>query len=142
MSHEGIKIGPKHEMERVHAEDSAQLPPEMTTPKAVRVNKSAGTGMEIDWKDGHASVWTFTWMRDACPCATCNEERDAEGRPPGVPKSAPSQLLPMFKEPVRPSDIMPVGKYAIAFKWNDGHQHGIFSWDYLRKHCQCAQCKK
>lgn len=142
MSHEGIKIGPREEMQRVAAEDHAQLPVEMTTPKAVRVNKTAGTGMEVDWKDGHHSSWTFAWLREACPCATCNEERSADQRQPGVPKPAASQLLPMYKDPARPVEITPVGKYAIAFKWNDGHQHGIYSWDYLRKHCLCAECTR
>src|SRR5579884_2697900 len=115
MSHEGIKVGPQNEMQRLADEDSIQLPPEMTTPKAVRVNKTAGTGMEIDWQDGHRSSWTFAWLREACPCATCNEERTAENRAAGAPKSSSSQLLPMYKDPARPTEITPVGKYAIAF---------------------------
>ena len=34
-----------------------------------------------------------------------------------------------------------MGKYAIRFSWNDGHQHGIYSWQFLREHCPCAECK-
>jgi len=26
--------------------------------------------MEIEWKDGHRSVYTFAFLRDACPCET------------------------------------------------------------------------
>ncbi len=38
-------------------------------------------------------------------------------------------------------EVTPVGKYALKFKWNDGHEAGLYSWDYLRRVCQCAVCK-
>jgi DUF971 family protein len=47
----------------------------------------------------------------------------------------------MFKAAARPTQVEPVGKYAIRFTWNDGHQHGIYSWEFLREHCPCAECK-
>jgi DUF971 family protein len=33
-----------------------------------------------------------------------------------------------------------VGNYAVKFKWNDGHESGVYSWEYLRRVCQCADC--
>ncbi len=54
-------------------------------PKSVKVNKTTGTGMDIEWKDGHRSVYSFPFLRDACPCALCNEEREQDGRQPGDP---------------------------------------------------------
>ena len=47
----------------------------------------------------------------------------------------------MFKALARPTEAEGVGKYAIRFTWNDGHQHGIYSWDYLRDYCPCQECK-
>jgi DUF971 family protein len=47
----------------------------------------------------------------------------------------------MFKPLVRPTQAEAVGRYAIRFTWNDGHQHGIFAWDYLREICPCDECK-
>ena len=41
----------------------------------------------------------------------------------------------MFEAPPRPVDVTPVGKYALRFKWNDGHEAGLYSWDYLRNVC-------
>ena len=110
-------------------------------PKSVQVNVTSGTGMNILWKDRHASSYSFTWLRDACPCAMCDEERAGSGRAIGAaPQPAPG-TLPMYRPPVRPNEAAPVGKYAISFKWNDGHQHGIYSWEFLRDHCPCAECK-
>ena len=68
----------------------------VANPKSVKVNVTAGTGMDIEWEDGHQTHYSFQWLRDACPCATCNEEREQTGRRAGeAVKQAPS-LLPMY----------------------------------------------
>ena len=110
-------------------------------PKSVKVNVTTGTGGEIEWKDGHRSAYSFPFLRDACPCALCNEEREKDGRHTGDPLTPIAGALPMFKAAARPTEVEPVGKYAIRFSWNDGHQHGIYSWQYLRDNCPCAECK-
>jgi DUF971 family protein len=140
MSHEGIRFVSADEAARTE-KANVKMNPDSVTPAKVRVKKTEGTGVEIDWKDGHQSSWSFAWLRDGCPCATCHEAREAEGRKPGEPKLAPVQLLPMFKPAARPQTVTPVGKYAVRFKWEDGHESGIYSWEYLRRVCQCAECK-
>jgi DUF971 family protein len=140
MSHEGIRFISTEEARAAQREEQP-MPADAVTPLKVRVKKSEGTGVEIDWRDGHASSWNFRWLRDACPCATCNEERTGTGRRPGEPKPKPSALLMMYEDPPRPVEVTPVGKYALKFKWNDGHEAGLYSWDYLRRVCQCEQCR-
>ena len=140
MSHEGIRIISDAEQARQNAE-SKPLDRSRTTPGKVRVLLSEGKGLEIDWTDGHKSAWSFAFLRDACPCATCIEERVKEGRRPGQPKAKLQSLLPMYAPPVRPNSAKGVGRYAIEFEWNDGHRSGIFSWEYLRRHCACAECQ-
>ena len=136
MSH-GIQFGRNAALDK---KDRAPLAVAAVTPAAVRVDKTGGTGMAIDWKDGHRSHYGFKWLRDACPCANCNEERDAEQRRPGEPKKESPGLLPMYKAPIKPEQVDAVGRYAISFKWNDGHETGIYSWEYLRSFCGCAEC--
>jgi DUF971 family protein len=114
---------------------------ESVDPKSVKVNVTTGTGMEIEWKDGHVSAYSFPFLRDACPCALCIEEREKEMRQPGDQLKPIAGALPMFKAAARPTEVKPVGKYAISFTWNDGHQHGIYSWEYLREQCPCQECK-
>ena len=71
MSHEGIRFISEQEAAKLARETAERdLPREAIEPARVRVQKTTGTGMEIDWKDGHQSSWTFSWLRDACPCAT------------------------------------------------------------------------
>ena len=110
-------------------------------PKSVKVGLTTGTGMDIEWKDGHRSHYSFQFLRDACPCALCDEERGKTGREPGEsPEGAPN-VLPMFKPAMKPLSAEAVGKYAIQFGWNDGHDQGIYSWEFLRSVCPCEECK-
>ncbi len=135
MSHEGIRIGTKESQESELA-----LPRIAITPEKVRVMLTEGKGVEIDWVDGHRSAWGFAWLREACPCATCIDERTKEGRKPGQPKAKSAALLPMYTPPAKPASAQPVGRYALQFTWQDGHSSGIYSWDYLRRNCQCREC--
>jgi DUF971 family protein len=143
MSHEGIRFLTQEEQARQEHQDhrAAALTKAALTPAKVRVLKTEGTGMEIDWEDGHRSRWSFVWLRNACPCATCVEERQLAGREPGQPKPKPAQLLPMYEPPAQPASAHAVGRYAIQFNWLDGHNSGIYSWDFLRRHCQCEDCR-
>jgi DUF971 family protein len=109
-------------------------------PKSVKVHLTSGKGVDIEWNDGHLSSYTFPYLRDACPCALCDEERAKTGRQPGEPVKAKPGELPMFKPSVKPVSAEPVGKYAMKFNWNDGHQLGIYSWNWLREICPCQGC--
>jgi DUF971 family protein len=114
--------------------------PGATDPKAVNVHLTTGQGMDITWKDGHQSHYSFQYLRDACPCALCDQDRVKTNREPGEgPKPQPG-ALPMFKAAIKPNTASGVGKYAIQFSWNDGHEHGIYSWDFLRMFCPCSEC--
>jgi DUF971 family protein len=115
------------------------MPP--ADPKSVKVNLASGTGVDIEWNDGHRSHYSFPFLRDACPCALCNEEREKAGREPGEPTKPAPGTLPMFKPVAKPLSAEGVGKYAIKFHWNDGHELGIYSWEFLREVCPCEDCK-
>ena len=118
-----------------------QSPTAATDPKSVKVNLTTGTGMDIEWADGHVSHYDFVFLRDACPCAMCNEERGKSGRKPGEPPKLALGALPMFKAAAKPVSAEGMGKYAIRFKWNDDHDLGIYSWKFLREVCPCEECK-
>ena len=140
MSHEGIRIAPKEEQSQQEARNQP-LPKIAITPEKVRVLMTEGKGLEIDWADGHRSAWSFSWLRAACPCASCVGERKAEGRQAGETKPKPVELFPMYTPPAdKPGSAQAVGRYAIQFNWMDGHNGGIYSWDYLRRNCQCREC--
>jgi hypothetical protein len=67
MSHEGIRIVNAEQAAEETARDKARgyggdlpkLSVSAVTPLKVRVKKTEGTGVEIDWHDGHQSAFTF-----------------------------------------------------------------------------------
>jgi DUF971 family protein len=119
-----------------------EAPTAATDPKSVKVNLSSGAGMDIEWADGHVSHYPFVYLRDACPCAMCEEKRGQTGRHPGDPAVNPPGALVIFKPTAKPLSAEGVGKYAIKFSWNDNHDLGIYSWKFLREVCPCELCKK
>jgi DUF971 family protein len=110
-------------------------------PASVKVHVTSGAGVDITWSDGHASHYDFAYLRDECPCATCNDERIRKSAFAGAgPASAAA--LPMFKPKTRAQAATTVGNYAIQITFTDGHATGIFSYDHLRNICPCADCAK
>ncbi len=110
-------------------------------PTAIKIHVKTGAGVDIAWADGHESHFDYPYLRDNCPCATCNDERGKKEAFAGA-ALAPSAVLPMFKPKPRAQSATQVGNYAIQINFNDGHSTGIFSYDYLRSMCPCADCAR
>ena len=110
-------------------------------PTAVKIHVKPGAGVDITWADGHSSHYDFTYLRDQCPCATCNDERGKkDAMPVATTNLLSSPLLPMYKPKPRAQAATQVGNYAVQISFTDGHSTGIFSYDYLRTLCQCEEC--
>ena len=111
-------------------------------PLAIKIHVSTGTGVDITWADNHSSHYDFPYLREECPCATCNEKRGEEHQHSGGEAKPPisSPALPMFKPKIRAQSATQVGNYAVQISFNDGHNTGIFSYDHLRTICPCAEC--
>lgn len=91
----------------------------------LEVRRDAGGGaVEIRWSDGHVSRYPWQYLRGWCPCAGC-QGHGTKRRFIGV-KNA--QLQRVFV----------VGRYALGFRWEDGHETGIYSYSYLRQLCPCC----
>jgi len=110
-------------------------------PTAVKIHVKTGAGVDITWADGHSSHYDFTYLREQCPCATCNDERGKKAAMPvATTNLLSSPLLPMYKPKPRAQAATQVGNYAVQISFTDGHSTGIFSYDYLRTLCPCEEC--
>ena len=77
----------------------------------------------IIWDDKNESVLELRELRKRCPCATCLAERDKQSK----------MYIPLFAEnQVTVKSINQVGKYAVQITWNDGHNSGIYEYNFLK----------
>ena len=111
----------------------------MIRPASITADR-AKAELTIVWEDGHQSVYSFSLLRHACPCAECAGGHENMRRDPDPVVF----YLPEIEDSpkVRISGIDPVGNYGINILWEDGHHYGIYNWDYLRKLCPCEECQK
>jgi len=92
---------------------------------------------KIAWSDGHESVFEPAYLRKICPCAEC---KGTHGTPPKAFVILSPQKVRSAPRQVVIDRVEPVGNYAIAFTWGDGHREGIYTWSLLRSECPCDAC--
>ena len=109
-------------------------------PADVKVQVSTGAGVDIAWADGHRSHYDFAYLRDRCPCATCDDQRRKKAAAPVQGSGGPSSVLPLFKPRPGARAAKSMGHYALQIEFTDGHSTGIYSYDHLRTICPCAEC--
>ena len=79
-----------------------------------------------------AATYDFVRLRWLCPCAYCRGEMGQ----PGWLDSSPT----LTGEQTRLVSMEPVGGYAVAPTWGDGHHTGFYTFTSLRTHCPCPEC--
>ena len=84
-----------------------------------------GQELAIKWDDGSESFIGLEQLRRHCPCAGCKGEMDVMGN---LYKNPEKPLSPHAFRLLR---LEPVGTYGVQPIWGDGHNSGIFSFDYL-----------
>lgn len=83
--------------------------------------KRADRVLEIDYDDGQTFALPFELLRVESPSA------EVQGHGPSQKKIVPG------KKDVDIAGVVPTGNYAVRIQFDDGHETGIYSWDYLRK---------
>jgi DUF971 family protein len=96
----------------------AGLKPGAPTPESITVHEASRV-LEVAFSDGAQFRIPFELMRVYSPSA------EVMGHGPG------QEVLQTGKREVTLLDLAPVGNYAVQPRFSDGHDSGIFSWDYL-----------
>lgn len=85
--------------------------------------------LTIEWDDGTRSVYPIAYLRKMSPSADMRELR----------KSMENNPLTILPDSMGSSGTLAatgaemVGNYAIKIAFSDGHDTGIYTWDYLRE---------
>lgn len=96
----------------------AGLSSDTPLPTSITVHQQSRV-LEVGFSDGQTFRIPFELMRVYSPSA------EVQGHGPG------QEVLQTGKREVELTELEPVGNYAVQPTFSDGHNSGIFSWDYL-----------
>ena len=88
------------------------------TPTEVKLRKRSNT-LELIYSNGNSLKFSSEFLRVHSPSA------EVRGHGKG------QEVLQTGKRNVKLKSVAPVGNYALKLEFDDGHNTGIFSWDYL-----------
>jgi len=92
----------------------------MSIPTELNLHRQSRV-LEVAYEDGERFSFPCEYLRVYSPSA------EVAGHGPG------QRVLQLGKEDVGIDRIEPVGNYAVCLHFDDGHNTGIYSWDYLRR---------
>jgi len=87
-------------------------------PTEIKLHQASRV-MELAFADGSSFRLPYEFLRVHSPSA------EVRGHGPG------QETLQVGKRDVTIAEVEAVGHYAIRPKFSDGHESGIYSWDYL-----------
>ncbi|MFN3196109.1 MAG: gamma-butyrobetaine hydroxylase-like domain-containing protein [Chlorobiota bacterium] len=99
----------------------------MSRINPIKIERPKPYLLQAEWADGKKAMMTLEMFRRECPCAYCKGEKVGNK---------------VYSHPVEVKDepgafdleyLKPIGNYALAVKWKNGHDTGIYTWDYFRE---------
>jgi DUF971 family protein len=92
----------------------------MPRPTSIKL-RTRSRLLDLRFDDGSAFELPFEYLRVYSPSA------DVRGHGPG------QETLQIGKESVIIKAVEPVGSYAVRLVFDDGHDSGLYTWDYLHE---------
>jgi DUF971 family protein len=83
----------------------------------------------LKFNDGFEATVSSAELRNNCPCAACKGEKVL------LHEYAPVNNKPVEAEGYILENAQTVGNYALQLFWKDGHNSGIYTWEYLKEIC-------
>jgi DUF971 family protein len=96
----------------------AGLTPTSPRPTEITLHQVSRV-LDVTFSDGQQFHLTCEYLRAFSPSA------EVRGHGPG------QEVLQVGKKNVEIRTVEPVGTYAVKLVFSDGHDTGIYSWDYL-----------
>ncbi len=79
--------------------------------------------LNINWNDGTDGKIKLSKLRRFCPCADCGASKE----------NSSDSYYPIFlKDQTTIESIKLMGNYAVNIWWKDGHNTGIYDFNYLK----------
>lgn len=103
-------------------------------PRAIDLKKDRG--LTVEWADGGTSYYSIAYLRKMSPSADVRQQRDEQKKNPLAVLSATT--VKAIESQTKGQGLTAlgaelVGNYALRIRFSDGHDTGIYSWQYLRE---------
>ena len=100
------------------------------TPYPKHLDLDKQKGLTVHWDDGRIAFYPIHYLLKMSPSADTRQMREEMERNPltVLPNSAVGD-----GQPLTATGAEPVGNYAIRIFFSDGHDTGLYSWQYLRE---------
>ncbi|MCP1673341.1 DUF971 family protein [Natronocella acetinitrilica] len=92
----------------------------MPVPTEIKLHRQSRV-LELHFDDGSSFNLTCEYLRVHSPSA------EVRGHGPG------QEVLQVNKEDVNITRIEPVGEYAVRLHFDDGHNSGLYGWEFLHE---------
>ena len=89
------------------------------TPSKIKLSKENGS-LTLEYSDGSQFTLSGEYLRVHSPSAEVRGHGEGQ------------EVLQHGKKSVKVTNIEATGNYAVQLHFSDGHDTGIFSWEYLR----------
>lgn len=104
--------------------------PESTAQAPAHLDLAKDRGLTVRWSDGTSSFYPIAYLRRMSPSADARVLREQLAR-------NPLTVLPSTSsggdQPLSATGAELVGNYAVRIRFSDGHDTGLYSWEYLRQ---------
>lgn len=87
-----------------------------------KISVSQNDSIVIVWDDNIISEINKYLLRKSCPCALCEVESEKNHHDYNLYRGDKTEII----------DIQVIGQHAIKITWKDGHNAGMFEFQYLR----------
>ncbi|TFH01556.1 MAG: DUF971 domain-containing protein [Calditrichales bacterium] len=92
--------------------------------KPEKIDRISDTVLSISWQNGEKTICFTKTLRQHCPCATCQEDRKNQN---------PLKVMDSGQKEITLNNWRYVGNYAVSLEWSDGHDTGIYTYEFLRQ---------
>jgi len=96
--------------------------------KPVHLDLKKEVALTVHWSDGRVSIYPIAYLRKLSPSADAKMLREEMAKNPLAVLPASSGSGPLVA-----TGAELVGNYAIRIIFSDGHDTGLYSWEYLRE---------
>jgi DUF971 family protein len=97
-----------------------------------KIERADPNDLIITWSDGKRLRYSASALRRECPCATCREKRTEKLTGEQTNPFQLTILKPEETIPLAIKGMKPVGTYAYTIDFTDGHNTGIYTFEFLR----------